>query len=144
VAAVSTLERSEPARYLSAAAFGRVRDERRLAAVLLGPAVVYIVALVGAPFFLAIFYSVSDATVGSQQLQFVGLRNFALVLDDPTFWRALQNSLVFTLVSQALVLVLAKGLAMALSVDFRGKWLVRLLILLPWVAPISLGSIGWL
>ena len=145
MAAVSTLERPEPARYLSAAAFGRrVRDERRLAAVLLGPAVVYIVALVGAPFFLAIFYSVSDATVGSQHLQFVGLRNFALVLDDPTFWRALQNSLVFTLVSQALVLVFAKGLAMALSVDFRGKWLVRLLILLPWVAPISLGSIGWL
>jgi multiple sugar transport system permease protein len=33
---------------------------------------------------------------------------------------------------------------MALIADFRGKWLVRLLILLPWVAPISLGSIGWL
>ena len=33
---------------------------------------------------------------------------------------------------------------MALLGDFRGKWLLRLLILLPWVAPISLGSIGWL
>jgi multiple sugar transport system permease protein len=47
-------------------------------------------------------------------------------------------------VSQFFVLVLANILAMALIVDFRGKWLVRLLILLPWVAPISLGSIGWL
>jgi ABC-type sugar transport system permease subunit len=35
-------------------------------------------------------------------------------------------------------------LATALVVDFRGRWLVRLLVLLPWVAPISLGSIGWL
>ena len=42
------------------------------------------------------------------------------------------------------MLVFANILAMALSVDFRGKWFVRLLILLPWVAPISLGSIGWL
>ena len=33
---------------------------------------------------------------------------------------------------------------MALMKDFRGKWLVRLLILLPWVAPVSLGAIGWL
>jgi len=33
---------------------------------------------------------------------------------------------------------------LALLKDFRGKWFVRLLILLPWVAPISLGSIGWL
>ena len=42
------------------------------------------------------------------------------------------------------VLVLANILATALAIDFRDKWLVRLLILLPWVAPISLGSIGWL
>jgi multiple sugar transport system permease protein len=56
----------------------------------------------------------------------------------------LRNALVFTLVSQALVVVLAKILALALARDFPGKWLVRLLILLPWVAPISLGSIGWL
>jgi multiple sugar transport system permease protein len=40
--------------------------------------------------------------------------------------------------------VLATTLALALMKDFRGKWLVRLLILLPWVAPMSLGSIGWL
>jgi multiple sugar transport system permease protein len=40
--------------------------------------------------------------------------------------------------------VLSTVLAVALSKEFRGKWLVRLLILLPWVAPVSLGSIGWL
>ena len=38
----------------------------------------------------------------------------------------------------------ANVLAQALMKDFRGKWVVRFLILLPWVAPISLGSIGWL
>jgi len=40
--------------------------------------------------------------------------------------------------------VFANILATALAVDFRGRWLIRMLILLPWVAPISLGSIGWL
>jgi multiple sugar transport system permease protein len=52
--------------------------------------------------------------------------------------------LIITVVSQLCILVLANVLAMALLTNFRGKWLVRLLILLPWVAPISLGSIGWL
>src|SRR5690606_38624593 len=119
-------------------------DEAWLGRVLLAPAVLYIVALVGFPFLLAIVYSMSDVTVGTTALDFVGLRNFRRVLDDPTFWSSLRNALVFTLVSQLLVVVLGKILAMALYGDFRGKWLVRLLILLPWVAPISLGTIGWL
>lgn len=135
--------------YPSAAALHRRRvraldDEQRLGRILLAPAVIYIVALVGFPFFLAIFYSVSDATVGSTSLDFVGLLNYERILQDPTFWTSLQNALVFTIVSQILVVVLGTILAMALFKDFPGKWLVRLLILLPWVAPISLGSIGWL
>jgi len=121
-----------------------LHDERRLGALLLAPAVVYIVLLVGLPFLLAIYYSVSDVTVGNYTPQLVGLRNFERILDDPTFWRSLQNAVVFTVATQILVIVLAHVLALALYADFRGKWLVRLLILLPWVAPISLGSIGWL
>lgn len=123
---------------------GWLDDELRLGRMLLAPAVIYIVALVGFPFVLAIVYSLSDITVGSTTIDFVGLRNFERIVDDPTFWGSLRNALLFTLVSQALVVVLGKALAMALYADFRGKWLVRLLILLPWVAPISLGSIGWL
>lgn len=118
--------------------------ERRLGTLMLAPAVIYIAALVGFPFVLAIFYSVSDATVGTHAPAFVGLRNFQRILQDPTFWRSLQNAVVFTLVSQLLVIVLGKILALALYRNFRGKWFLRLLILLPWVAPISLGSIGWL
>lgn len=123
----------------------RWRDnERRLGVLLLAPAIVYIVALVGLPFALGVFYSFSDATVGSTTLHFVGLHNFRLIMSDPTFWTSLRNAVGFTLVSQVLVVVLGKMLAMALAKDFRGRWLVRLLILLPWVAPISLGAIGWL
>src|SRR5690606_33612949 len=59
-------------------------DEAWLGRVLLAPAVLYIVALVGFPFLLAIVYSMSDVTVGTTALDFVGLRNFRRVLDDPT------------------------------------------------------------
>ncbi len=119
-------------------------DETKLGILLLAPAVIYIVALVGFPFLLGVFYSFSDATVGSTELHFVGWSNYAAIMGNPTFWRSLRNAVVFTVASQVLVVILGKVLAMALYRDFRGRWLVRLLILLPWVAPISLGAIGWL
>src|SRR5205085_6191343 len=62
-----------------------------LGPLLLLPSVVYILALVGIPFFLAIGYSLSDVTVGDPSFDYVGLRNFRRVLDDPVFLRALRN-----------------------------------------------------
>jgi multiple sugar transport system permease protein len=119
-------------------------NERWLWRLMLAPAILYIVVLVGFPFFLSLFYSVSNVTVGSRDMAFVGLENFRRVVASGTFWTALTNTLIFTIVSQFFVLIFANILAVALSANFRGKWLVRLLILLPWVAPISLGAIGWL
>jgi multiple sugar transport system permease protein len=119
-------------------------NERWLWRLMLAPAILYIVLLVGFPFFLSLYYSLSDVTVGSREMNFVGLASFRRIIENRTFWTALKNTLIFTIVTQVFVLLLANILAMALSADFRGKWLVRLLVLLPWVAPISLGSIGWL
>ena len=125
--------------------FSYIRDrEEWLGPLMLGPAILYIVLVVGFPFFLALYYSVSDITLGSRSLGFVGLKNFTGVIGTTKFQTALKNTFVFAIVSQILVLVLGNMLALALLKDFRGKWLVRLLILLPWVAPISLGTIGWL
>ena len=111
---------------------------------MIGPAVLYIVLVVGLPFLLALYYSVSDITAGSRELNFVGLRNFADIVGTSQFRTSLRNTFVFALISQAIVLVGANVLALALMREFRGKWLVRFLLLLPWVAPISLGTIGWL
>ncbi|HVO83210.1 MAG TPA: sugar ABC transporter permease [Syntrophobacteria bacterium] len=118
--------------------------ERFLAAVMIAPAALYTIALVGFPFVLAILYSLSDATTGDPTVRFVGLRTYGFLLQDPVFLKALQNTFVFTFASQILVLVLAKILALVLMEDFPGRRLVRFLILLPWTAPISLSVIGWL
>ena len=119
-------------------------DEHWLGRLMLAPAVIYITLLIGVPFLMALFYSVSDITVGTRTMHFVGWKNFLAIMATPTFKTALQNTFIFAGVSQILVLILANILALTLVKDFRGKWLVRCLILLPWVAPISLGSIGWL
>jgi multiple sugar transport system permease protein len=136
---------------MEAATFPEVRHGRYwldresvLGPLLLIPAVVYIIALVGIPLVLAVLYSLSDVTVGDQSIDFVGLKNFRDALDNATFRTALQNTFVFTIVSQAVVIVLANILALVLSADFQGKRLVRFLVLLPWTTPIALGVLGWL
>jgi len=123
---------------------GLLDREGALAKLMIAPAILYIVAMIGVPFVLAVLYSLSDATTGDPSLKLVGLRNFGAALEDPVFRLSLWNTVVFTLVSQCIVVLLSRLLATALLKTFRGKWLVRFLIMLPWTAPISLGTIGWL
>jgi multiple sugar transport system permease protein len=119
-------------------------NPRFLAGLFVSPAVIYIIALVGFPFVLAIIYAFTDISTGSPDLNFVGLDTFRRVLDDPVFRKALWNTFWFAILANLAVVVLATALAEVLTRDFKGKWLVRFLVLLPWVAPVSLAAITWL
>jgi multiple sugar transport system permease protein len=119
-------------------------NEKVLGFLMIAPAVVYILALVGLPLILAFIYSFSDITIGSSDFGFVGFENIKRLIGEFEFRIALKNTILFTAVSMIIVLVLAKILALLLIKDFRGKFVVRALILMPYVAPISLGVIGWL
>jgi multiple sugar transport system permease protein len=120
------------------------RRDRRLGKLLLAPALAYIFLLVALPFLLALFLSLTNSSAGSLEFSFVGLQNFKSVVGNAVFLRALRNTFIFTFVSQLLVMVLGNILARALLRRFRGKLLVRFLILMPWAAPISLATLGWL
>ncbi len=115
-----------------------------LATVLISPAVLFIGALVGVPLVLAVYLSFTDATAGSLSGNWVGLANFRSALHDQVFRDALWHTFLFTAISQAVVIVVAGLLAHALVRSFRGRWLIRFVILLPWAAPIALTAIGFL
>jgi multiple sugar transport system permease protein len=118
--------------------------DNALAWIFLMPSVVYIVALVAIPFFLAVGFALSDVTSGDPSFDFVGFDNFGAVFDDPVFWRSLRNTFVFTVISMLLIVVLGKVLANILVANFRGKWVVRFLVLLPWTTPATLSAVAWL
>jgi multiple sugar transport system permease protein len=118
--------------------------DRRLGIVMLAPALIYIAVLVALPFLLAVFLSLTNSSAGSLDFSFVGLQNFKNVVANPVFKRSLWNTFVFTFMSQLLVTVLGNILARALMKNFFGKSVARFLILMPWAAPISLATLGWL
>ncbi|MCL4247399.1 MAG: sugar ABC transporter permease [Anaerolineae bacterium] len=119
-------------------------NERAVGVMFLLPAVLYIVLLVGLPFLIAILFSVSDVTVGDTSLDFVGTENFSDVATVDGFQYALANSFKFTIISQIGIIIMANILAVILTQQFRGKWFVRFLLILPWATPVALGTIGWL
>jgi multiple sugar transport system permease protein len=106
--------------------------------------VLFIGVLVGLPLVLAIYLSFTDATAGSLSGKWVGLGNYRSALHDQVFRDAIWHTITFTLISQAVVVVCAGLLAHALVRGFRGRWLLRFLILLPWAAPVALTAIGFL
>ena len=119
-------------------------SERLLGPALMAPAVVYLILVVGYPLVLAFVYAFSDATTGSQSLHFTGLQTFIAAVRDPVFLTTLRNTFVFTAISQALVVIFSTILAFVLTANFRGRWFVRFLVLLPWTTPVALSAVIWL
>jgi len=115
-----------------------------LAPLFLLPSVLYIIALVAFPFFLALAFSFTDITTGDPSLDFAGLRNYRAIFDDPIFWRSLRNTLLFTAISTVLTVVLANALALILTAEFRFKRLIRFFVLLPWTTPVALAAVAWI
>ncbi|MEW6680876.1 MAG: sugar ABC transporter permease [bacterium] len=123
---------------------GILDKESLIAPLFLLPVCLYIIFLVGFPFVMSFVYSFSNVSVGNPEPKLVGLRNFFDLISDTVFQKSLANTFIFTLASVVLVVILSHILAELLVRDFKGAGLVRFLILLPWTAPIALGTIGYL
>ncbi len=123
----------------------RTPTARRLAFgyTLLSPAVLYVLLLIGAPFVFSLYLALSDARVADPVAKFVGLENFTAALASPTFYIALRNSILFTLVAFVFKALVGTTLAFLLLQPFRGRKLVRALVVIPFTTPIAISVLGW-
>ena len=78
---------------------------------MIAPVQALIVAIIFVPALFVFWLSLTESSFG-QRTTFVGLANYATVLGDPYFWRALRNTVVVVLIVVHVELLL--GLAMAL------------------------------
>lgn len=111
--------------------------------LLISPTLVYILALVAYPFFLALYFSLSRVTVAGGDNGFVGLSNYAQLFSDPQFLTGLRNSVSFTFFAAIAKGVLGVGLAFLLLQTLRFKKVIRGFLMIPWTMPISLALLGW-
>ena len=125
---------------------GRVGEwfdqEHVLGPAFVTPALLLLLLLVAYPFCMALYFSVSNAFIGRPS-HFVGLRNFIGLWQSDAFRQTFQNAFVFTGASVGLKVVLGIAVALLLNQQLWFKRLIRGAILLPWVIPTALSTLGW-
>jgi multiple sugar transport system permease protein len=122
----------------------RLETERVLGYVLLLPAVLYIAALIGYPFLLALWIAVTNQTVGNAATaKFIGLDNFAWAVQNTIFQTALRNTILLTVGTEIVKMLLGTTLAFLLIRPFKGRGIARALIIIPWAIPIAISVIAW-
>ncbi|QCO18183.1 sugar ABC transporter permease (plasmid) [Azospirillum brasilense] len=123
------------------------RQRRRAAWLFLLPMLVVLAGVAGWPLFRTVFFSFTDATLATLDgFQGVGLDNYLWLMRDPVWWRAVWNTLVFTVVSVAIETALGLGIALILNAHLPGRGLLRAAVLIPWAIPtvVSAQMWGWM
>ena len=116
--------------------------EQVLGPVFVTPALLLLLLLVAYPFGMALYFSVSNAFIGRPS-HLVGFRNFVNLWQSDAFRQTFQNAFVFTGAAVGLKLVLGISLALLLNQQLWFKRLIRGAVLLPWVIPTALSTLGW-
>ncbi len=118
-------------------------EEALLGYGLLAPAVIVLLIIIGYPAFSGIWFSFYNKMIGFANPRFIGLDNYASLIENPAVWKSIGRSLTFALSSVAVKLPLGLGVALLLNQQFFGRGLVRGIILLPWSLPLVVGVLIW-
>lgn len=99
------------------------------------------------PMVLSLIYSFTDAkmsTVNSSPLNFVGFQNYINIFtSDTDFQRAILNTLIYSAIKVALIVVFAVLLALLLDRKILGRKAFRVMIYLPAVIPVVSVALLW-
>ena len=116
--------------------------ERSLGILLMLPGACLLILFMAYPFFLGIWLALSDSVIG-QMGNFIGLRNFSDLLTDSIFHQTARNTFIYAMVTVPFKAVLGLGLALVLNNRMRFSNPVRAAVMMPWIVPTALSSLGW-
>jgi multiple sugar transport system permease protein len=119
-----------------------LENQRALAVALLLPGVAILTVFIAYPFVMAIWFSLTDISVG-QAGKFVGADNFKKAFDDTIFQAAFWNTCFYTFWATIFKLALGMWLALLLNRHFRFKRMIRAWMLLPFIIPTVLSTFAW-
>jgi multiple sugar transport system permease protein len=120
------------------------RQERRLGAVMLAPSLAVIALVAAYPIGYAIWLSLNEYSVITPGLsRFVGLGNYTDALGSSQFWEAMETTVLFTAISVSLELVIGLAMALVMHQAFRGRALLRAVVLVPWAILTVVTAITW-
>jgi multiple sugar transport system permease protein len=122
----------------------RVRDERRLAALLVAPAAIVMVAVTAYPIVDAVVLSLQRADLRfPNATKFIGLSNYGDVLRAPVWWQDLAHTAVITAVSVSIELVLGMAFALVMYRTKVARGFTRAVVLIPYGIVAVVAAESW-
>lgn len=127
---------------------GLQRRESRLGVSLMLPAVIVLGILVVFPLLWNVALSFQSARlINIRDVSLVQfeptLKNFETVLSDRDFWPVLRTTFVYTIFGSIFSIVLGLWAALTLQRAFKGRSIVRGLVLFPYVVPVIAAAFVW-
>ncbi len=126
----------------------RERGDRRAGLLMVSPTVVVVMVMVVLPVLWALVLSFQRIRLsGIRRLDLFGgeytLRNYDLLLSSSGFLEAARTTLLYSVLGTAGAIALGLAAALLVRRPFRGRGLVRGVLLLPWVAPVVAITFVW-
>jgi multiple sugar transport system permease protein len=120
----------------------RLRQQAYVPYLFILPNILLFVVFVLGPvaFAFAMSFTNWEGTVPGQ---WIGLRNYVNLLDDPVFITAVRNTVLYSLGTVLPMLALSLGLAMMLDARLRGRTFFRVMVYLPVVISWVAASVVW-
>ena len=117
--------------------------EARVGKVMAAPSLILIFALAIYPLLYTIFISFTELNMMTGETQYKGLTNYIQAFTSGEFWNSIWVTLLFTILSLVIQLPLGVLVALLLNQEFKGRWLLRSIVLVPWAVPTLVNSTLW-
>ena len=112
--------------------------------LLLLPAAIMLAVFTHYPTVATIIDSFFSTPKGARPAVFVGLDNYQAMIEDPIFWRALNNNIIYALATIPLTIALSMTMAVVVNGKIQGRAFMRLSFFTPTVLPMIAVANIWL
>jgi sn-glycerol 3-phosphate transport system permease protein len=112
--------------------------------LLLLPAAIMLAVFTHYPAVATIIDSFFSTPKGARPAIFVGLDNYQAMVEDPIFWRALNNNIIYALATIPLTIALSMAMAVVVNGKIQGRAFMRLSFFTPTVLPMIAVANIWL
>jgi len=121
-----------------------IDDPRRLGLTLVLPSIIIVFGFLIFPFVYSLILSLMNYDLARpQETRFIGLQNYIRLTRDSYFLNAVVQTCVFSFASVALEIILGVLIALVMNQRFKGRGILRALIIIPWALPSIVNASMW-